>query len=701
MNGTLNRICLTIAALSFTTANLYAQEPDTSRRINGGTEINKMEDIVERTDAELDYSDFADDLGRLRRHPVNLNAASDEDLRKLTFLNELQIANLRSYIGQYGSIASIYELQMIEGFNQEIIELMLPFITLKAQSQNDKITLSRLMRYGNTDLMVRYQQILEQQKGYLPASDSLLSANPNARYLGGQGRLYTKFKYAYSDRLQFGFTAEKDPGETFFPANDTLKKGFDFYSAHLYYQGPGFVKQIALGDYHVQFGQGLTLWSGLSFGKLPGELGGKKTGQGIKPSSSANENLFMRGAATTVGTSKIALTLFYSSHNVDANLVAGDTLDASDAYFSSLQESGYHRTPNELADKHSALIEAAGGHVTFKTGTLHLGATAYQVKLDAGLRKSSAPAYMFDITKQTSINAGMDYDYLYKKLNLYGEVARSDNGAIAYVNGLTFAADPRFLISAIYRNYPRDYTNLSCNAFAESSHALNEKGLYMGFVASLASKWTLTAYVDQYKFGWLRYRVDAPSHGVEYAAQLTWQASRTSQVTLRFREAHKQLNATENPYFNELQATDKRDLRLQLSITPLPYLTLKSRIEYAEYQDTKGTSNGYLVYQDIGFRPEKYNFSLVARFALFDAPAYESRLYAYENDVLYAFTSSSYYGVGSRFYIVAAWQLSRHAEMWLKYSRTYYTDRQKISAGLDEIDGNKRSEIKVQIRLSL
>ena len=697
----MNYSCLMIAAIGFMSNSLYAQQPDTSIHINGRMGNDKMEDMVERTDAELDYSDFADDLGRLRRHPVNLNTATDDDLQKLTFLNKLQIANLRAYLQQYGSIASIYELQMIEGFNQEMIELMLPFITLTAKSQNDKITLSKLMRYGKTDLMVRYQQILEQQKGYLPAPDSLLTANPNSRYLGGQYRLYTRFKYAYSDRLQFGFTAEKDPGETFIPKNDTLKKGFDFYSAHIFYQGPGFVKQLAIGDYHVQFGQGLTLWSGLSYGKLPGGIGGKKSGQSIRPSSSANENLFMRGAATTIGSGKIALSLFFSSHYVDANLVEGDTLDAADAYFSSLQESGYHRTPNELADKHTALIEAAGGHVTFKTGTLHLGATAYQVKMDANQRKSSAPAYLFDITKKTTVNAGIDYDYLYKKLNLYGEVARNDNGAVAYVNGITFAADPRFLISAIYRNYPRDYSNLFCNAFAEGSHPANEKGLCTGFVANLASKWTLTASVDQYKFGWLRYRVDAPSHGEEYSAELKWLASRTSEITFRFREAHKQLNSTENPYFNSIEKTNKRDLRLQLSIIPLPYLSLKSRIAYCEYHDAKGTSNGYLVYQDVGFRPEKSNFSLITRFALFDAPAYDSRIYAYENDVLYSFTSSSYYGIGSRFYFVAAWQMGRHAEMWLKYSRTYYTDRQMISTGLDEITGNKRSEIKVQLRLSL
>jgi DNA uptake protein ComE-like DNA-binding protein len=701
MNRTLNRIFLLTFTLFCTALSLYAQKSDTSLLMNSRTENSKMEDIVERTDAELDYSDFADDLGRLGRHPVNLNAASDQDLRKLTFLNELQLANLRSYLQQYGSIASIYELQMIEGFNQEIIELMAPYISLSAQSQNDKITFSRLLRHGKADLMLRYQQVLEHQKGYQAAPDSILLASPNARYLGGQGRLYARFKYTYSERLQCGLTAEKDPGETFFSPNDTLKKGFDFYSAHIYYQGPGFLKQVALGDYHVQFGQGLTLWSGLSFGKLPGDVGGKKSGLALRPSSSANENLFMRGAAATIRSGKVDLTLFYSSHHVDANLVEGDSPETEDAYFSSLQESGYHRTPNELADKHAVLLEASGAHVTFKTGTIRLGATAYQAKLDARLHKSSAPAYKFENTNQKSINSGMDYDYLYKKLNLYGEVARSDNGAIASINGLAFAADPRFLFSAIYRNYPRNYNNLLCNAFAESSHPSNEKALYTGFVASLSSKWTLTASVDQYRFEWLKYRVDAPSHGEEYATQVTWLASRTSQLTLRYSETHKQLNSTESPFLNVLQSSGKRDVRVQFSITPTPYLSLKSRVAYSEYMDIKGTSNGYLVYQDVGFRPEKSNFSLLARMALFDAPVYDSRLYAYENDVLYAFTSSSYYGIGSRFYIIAAWQPARHIELWLKYSRTYYSDRQMISSGLDEIEGNKRTEVKVQLRLAL
>ena len=62
------------------------------------------------------------------------------------------------------------------------------------------------------------------------------------------------------------FTGEKDAGEEFFQGSQ--KNGFDFYSAHLFVQGFGTIKQLAIGDFQAQFGQGLTFWSGLAFDAL-------------------------------------------------------------------------------------------------------------------------------------------------------------------------------------------------------------------------------------------------------------------------------------------------------------------------------------------------------------------------------------------------------------------------------------------------
>ena len=69
--------------------------------------------------------------------------------------------------------------------------------------------------------------------------------------------------------------------------------------------------------------------------------------------------------------------------------------------------------------------------------------------------------------------------------------------------------------------------------------------------------------------------------------------------------------------------------------------------DYYEYGNEKGSS-GYLLYQDLGWKFSKINFIL--RLAFFDAQTYENRLYSYENDVLYAFSSNQYNGKGIRFF---------------------------------------------------
>ena len=54
--------------------------------------------------------------------------------------------------------------------------------------------------------------------------------------------------------------------------------------------------------------------------------------------------------------------------------------------------------------------------------------------------------------------------------------------------------------------------------------------------------------------------------------------------------------------------------------------------------------SGHLVYQDIGWQNNTLN--IVARLAFFDVPDYDNKITVYENDVLYAFSNTAYYGKG-------------------------------------------------------
>ena len=97
---------------------------------------------------------------------------------------------------------------------------------------------------------------------------------------------------------------------------------------------------------------------------------------------------------------------------------------------------------------------------------------------------------------------------------------------------------------------------------------------------------------------------------------------------------------------------------------------------------------------------EKPDLSIRARFAFFDTDRYDERLYAYEDDVYYAFTIGNYYYKGIRGYIVLRYKY-KWLSAWLRVSRTEYLDRKVISSGLNQIDKPHKSEVKAQIMFSL
>ena len=86
------------------------------------------------------------------------------------------------------------------------------------------------------------------------------------------------------------------------------------------------------------------------------------------------------------------------------------------------------------------------------------------------------------------------------------------------------------------------------------------------------------------------------------------------------------------------------------------------------------------------------------RYALFETEDYDSRIYAYEPDVLYAFSVPAHYGSGQRYMLVVKYRFHRELSAWLRFSETAYFDRTTIKSGWEEIDGNKQTKVKVLLR---
>jgi len=108
---------------------------------------------------------------------------------------------------------------------------------------------------------------------------------------------------------------------------------------------------------------------------------------------------------------------------------------------------------------------------------------------------------------------------------------------------------------------------------------------------------------------------------------------------------------------------------------------------------------GLCALQDVSYSFTSIPLKIDFRYQFFDAVDYDNRFYVYERDILYAFSIPMYYGKGSRYYINMKYDLNDRISMWLKLAQTVYADdRETVSSGNEEIQGNRRSDVRVMLR---
>lgn len=653
----------------------------------------KIENIASSTEEDVDYTVLLDNLEYYKKHPINLNSTSNEELHRLgVLLNDLQINALLQHVEKNGKFLSVYELQVVDGFDLETIFKIVPYIKVNNDKDLQSISFREIFKNGEHTYLVRTEKVLEKSTGYFPQDTA------PAVYLGSPYKIYNRYRFNYKNQIYWGITGEKDAGEEFFKGSQ--RKGFDFYSAHFFARNIGAVKAFAVGDYQLQYGQGLVLWSGLTFGKTSDVINIGKYAEGISPYISTNENLFMRGASTAVGFKNFQLDVFYSKKKIDANITSIDSLSNEVLAVSSFQTSGYHRTIGELQDKHAINMELYGSHLSFKNKNLNVGITAVKTLYGADLTSTTKLYNQFDFSGNSNANLGLDYNYSFRNFHFFGEAAKSQSGGIAYLNGILIGLDARASLAILHRSYTKDYQALLSHGFGEGYTTANEQGLYLGFVSKLSNSLTLSGYYDVFEFPWLNYRVNAPSKGYDYLAQLTYTPSKTVSMYLKYKEKSKQQNTNESIIpIDYLTSVTQRNIRWNMNYKISSFFTFGNRIEISSYQkENTSQSTGYLIFQDIAYKVKQMPLSFSMRYVLFDIDSYDARIYAYENGISYIYSIPSYYDRGNGTYISTHYRIKQGIDFWLYYGQTVYTNRKNVGSGLNEIQGNTKSEVKAQMK---
>lgn len=642
-----------------------------------------LEQLADYDDIEDDnMEDMYDRLCELEAEPIDLNAATDDDIRRLTFLTPAQAEELTAYIDHHRPMRSLGELAMISSMDPLRLNLLRCFVYVgEEDSAAGQPSLGHMVRHGKSELVATTQIPFYDRKG-----------DTNG-YLGYKYKHWVRYRFGYGQRLQIGLTGAQDAGEPFFAHGNGM--GYDHYAYYALARDIGRVKALALGQYKLRFALGLAMNTGFSMGKTTTLLMSPPT-NAITANSSRSDAYYLQGAATTISVARnVDITAFASLRKIDATLT-------DDGDITTILRTGYHRTESEMLRKHNASQTAAGGNIRWHWGGWHLGASAIYTSLSRRLRPDTTALFRkHNPAGKDFFNASADYGYTSHRLSIGGETAINRDGAVATLNTVSLRASSSLTLTTIQRYYSYRYHSLFASAFSDGGKVQNESGIYIGAAWNALPRLNIMAYSDYAYFPWARYRVSAASHSWDNLIQATYTLSHKLSLSARYRIRLRQEDHAA-PEDGKTMLKDKTEHRARLAMTYAgAHWTAKTQAD-AAYTSLAGNptdkpdSFGWMVSQNIGYNGKA--ISLNANMGYFHTDDHNSRIYAYERGPLYTFSFPMYYGEGMRMALFARGTITRNLIVICKVGGTKYFNRDHISSSYQQINGSWQTDMDLQVK---
>jgi hypothetical protein len=640
------------------TSTAYTQEKNFSETI-----ISISEDLAnEESDPEA-VNTYMEQLQELSDNPVNINSADESEISRLFFLSDFQVKVLADYVNSSGKIVSLFEIAAIPGFDRHTTEMIAPFIDLSTGQSASQDSI----RFRST-LLINF--IVK------PGETDTSLAGPSYKIL-------SKYKFI-SGRVSGGFTTEKDPGEKFFYGNPPQP---DFLSGYLSYSGKGILKKIIIGDFSAKCGQGTNINTGIRTGLsliAPGYMAARNE---IRPYTSTDENSFFRGAAAQISFNRAGILLFISHKRIDATISANPD---STSFVESFYKTGLHNTPSLIIKKDAVSETTYGMNISYRFRYLKAGICFSENRFSLPVRPEiSEPEKLYDFKGNSSSVISVYYNSLVNRMLLYGEFSMNDFHRYAMVQGVTLRPADRLTFNFLFRNYTPGYTSFHGNGMGTSSSNSNEQALLGNFTFEAAKHLFVSAGCDISHYPWLKYRCSYPSMARRTEIKLKYLPLKNLALDLSYNIRYALLDSDKGSGIAGIEETESRTIKGQVKYGLTEGLSLQTRIDY-KVADPSG-SKGILLLQDIVCSFRSIPLTLWFRYCIFNTDDWNSRLFTYENDLIYSFSIPALSGKGTRSYIMAKWEIGNLAEIRVKYSLTSLISENNVN--------EEKDELKFQIRL--
>lgn len=512
------------------------------------------------SEEELDGQEV-ERFAMLASSPLEINLASRSRMVSSGLMSQYQVASLMDYRSRDGDVLSVSELAAVDGFGEEYANALKPFISFaskalpgQTESGSKRLTHEALARSAVKGEAFNY------------------GAKYRMNY-GGTFEFSSAARTKYSDKDQFPPSA---------------------WSMNMTYYGKRRLGKVIIGDFNARFGQGLTLWSGMSMSGLSTSSSFSRRPSGLSPSWSWSGIGSHRGVAADLTAGRMVFSTFVSLPGLR-----------------SWCESG----------KPAEISLMTGANVTRYSRNGQFSITGYC--LTGPMNMSAEP--------QGGKLSG-DFRYSWRGVDYFGELAWDFAGeSPGAVLGVVFPLGGDWKLSSAVHSYSSDFCSDYSGGMRSWTKTSDEHGVAIGLEKSGAFLTADLAVKDG----------DRSKRQVRVLFKLPLQLTGTSVLSIRITERFR-------PYEEILKYRTGARCDLDWSSSGLsarygpadkPAWKIRGRIEGLLCRSLAG-----LTYLEGGRKTDR--FSAYLRGTIFIADTWDDRIYSYERDAPGNFTVPAYYGRG-------------------------------------------------------
>ena len=510
------------------------------------------------TEEELSESEverFQDWLDR----PIRINTTGIGRLRSCGLFSPFQAASLIDYRTRHGDIMSLNELSSIDGFTKEKVAVLAPFISLEGGSP----------AYGGNvrgfcDVTI---------KGGIRQD----GASYGFKIKGGTGSSFT-----------YGLGVSRPHS-----AGSALPESF---SGYIGWESSSVPLRLIAGNFNLRFGQGLTLWNGMSMGGLSKPSSFHKSGTGLSSSYSFTGSSSFKGIAGEYSISRWRLT---------SAIIIPDI------------------APEELSVLPAFNLGWFGRNMT-------MSATHYME-----FERSARGTHIPDMKTSADVAACVDGTDIFCEIAFDWASAKA-----AALGGCTFPTWEDTRMAVHLRYYPASYTPTYSSAARSGSRCSNELGAsYSMEIAQGSGIHGGSLSLDAAYFPESKGDV---AHSAQLKGSADWTLQPTDKILIKLRVSER---------FRTWEASRfKTDIRADFSWT-WDRFCISSRLNIVRHVKT-----GFLGYVEGGYKREKVSVYLKGGIYLIDEWA--DRIYSYERSGPGNFSVPAFHGRGIWASLYSSWKFT-------------------------------------------